>query len=88
MIIFISLIKVRFTQKILVKWSKCHSCEPNIASELLFSVNDMNGSDKMLIFSFFCTSRINLFSPIPTGHGLNPDLVESTHIQLSRDTGR
>ena len=35
--------------------------EPNIAPELLFPVNDMNGSDKMLIFSFFCVYRINLF---------------------------
>ena len=58
--IFILLIKVRFTQKILVKWSKCHSCEPNIAPGLLFPVNGMNGSDKMLIFSFFFISRNNL----------------------------
>ena len=51
--------RICFTQKMLVKWSKCHSCEPNIASELLFPVNDMKGSDKMLIFSFFCISRIS-----------------------------
>ena len=23
-----SLVKVRFTQKMLMKWSKCHSCKP------------------------------------------------------------
>ena len=43
-----------------MKWSKCHSCEPNIAPELLFPVYGMNSSDKMLIFSIFCINRINL----------------------------
>ena len=51
-------VKVCFSQKVLVKWSKCHLCEPNIAPELLCPVNGMNGSDKMVIFSFFCIIRI------------------------------
>ena len=51
--VYCNMIKVRFTQKMLVKWSKCHSCEPFIAPELLFPVNGMSSIDEMLIFSFF-----------------------------------
>ena len=53
-------VKVRFTQKMLVKWSKCHSCEPFFAPELGGKFKLMNGTDKMLIISFFRISKINL----------------------------
>ena len=33
---------------------------PKIAPELLFPINGMNCSDKMLIFSFFCINQISL----------------------------
>ena len=35
------------------------SCEPNIVHELLFPLND---SDNIFFFSFFCSSRINIFN--------------------------
>ena len=53
-------IKVRFTQKMLVKWSKCQSSEPFFVPEEGGKFKMMNGTDKMLIFSFFCISKINL----------------------------
>ena len=49
-------LKVSFTQKMLAKWSKCHSSEPFFAPE----EGMMKGTDKILIFSFFCISKINL----------------------------
>ena len=52
-------LKVRFTQKMLMKWSKCHSCEPFFAPELGGKFKLINGTDKMLILSFFCISKIN-----------------------------
>ena len=52
-------VKVRFTQKMLVKLSHCHSSEPFFAPGLLFPVNGMNSSDKMSIFLFFCINQIN-----------------------------
>ena len=51
--------KVRFTQKMLMKWSKCHSCEPFFVPELGGKFKLMNGSVKILISSFFCISKIN-----------------------------
>ena len=59
-----SKVKVRFTQKMLVKLSHCHSSEPFFAPGLLFPVNGMNSSDKMSIFSFFCINQINLLKLI------------------------
>ena len=53
-------VKVRFTQKMLVKLSHCHSSEPFFAPELLFPVNGMNGGDKMLIFSFLARESKSL----------------------------
>ena len=47
------LIKVRFTQKILVKLSHCHSSEHFFAPGHLIPINDMNTSEKMSNFSFF-----------------------------------
>ena len=58
------LLKVRFTQKMLVKLSHHHSSEPFFAPGLLFPVNGMNINDKMSIFSFFCISQINLLKLI------------------------
>ena len=58
------LLKVRFTQKMLVKLSHHHSSEPFFAPGLLFPVNGMNSSDKMSIFSFFCINQINLLKLI------------------------
>ena len=44
-------VKVRFTQKMLVKWSKPHSCEPFIAPEFLYPINGISNSiDKILIY--------------------------------------
>ena len=57
---FMHWLKVCFTQKMLVKWSKCHSSEPFFALEEGGKFKLMNGTDKMLIFSFFCISKINL----------------------------
>ena len=57
-------LKVRFTQKMLVKLSHCHSSEPFFAPGLLFPVNGINSSDKMSIFSFFCINQINLLKLI------------------------
>ena len=53
-------VKVRPTQKMLVKWSKCHSSEPCFAPEEGGKFKLINGTDKMLISSFFCISKINL----------------------------
>ena len=58
------LVKVCFTQKMLVKLSHHHSSEPFFAPGLLFLVNGINGSDKMSIFSFFCINQINLLKLI------------------------
>ena len=52
-------VKVRFTQKMLVKSSKCHSSEPFFVPEEGGKFKMMSGTDKMLIFSFFCISKIN-----------------------------
>ena len=49
-------LKVHFTQKMLVKWSKCHTSKPFF----LLLKKLMNGADRMSIFSFFCISKINL----------------------------
>ena len=57
-------VKVRFTQKMLVKLSYCHSSEPFVAPGLLFPVNGMNISDEMSILSFFCNNQINLLNLI------------------------
>ena len=57
-----SQVKVRFTQKMLVKLSHCHSSEPFFAPGLLFPVNGINSSDKMSIFSFFCINQSNLLN--------------------------
>ena len=57
-------LKVRFTQKMLVKLSHCHSSEPFFAPGLLFPVNGMNTSGKLSIFSFFCINQINLLKLI------------------------
>ena len=54
------IVKVRFTQKMLVKLSHHHSSEPFFAPELLFPADGMNSSDKMSILSFFCINQINL----------------------------
>ena len=59
-ILIIILLKVRFTHKMLVKWSKCRSSEHFFAPEEGGKFKLMNGTDKMLIFSFFCISKINL----------------------------
>ena len=40
--------------------SKYHSCEPFFAPELGGKFKLMNGTDKMLIFSYFCISKIDL----------------------------
>ena len=58
------MLKVRFTQKMLVKLSHCHSSEPFFAPGLLFPVNGINGGDKMSIFSFFSINQINLLKLI------------------------
>ena len=58
------LLKVRFTQKMMVKLSHCHSSEPFFAPGLLFPVNGMNTSDKMSILSFFCINQSNLLKLI------------------------
>ena len=58
------LIKVRSTQKMLVKLSHHHSTEPFFAPGLLFPVNGMNSSDKMSILSFFCNNQIDLLKLI------------------------
>ena len=64
-------VKVRFTQKMLVKLSHCHSSEPFFAPGLLFPVNGMNISDKMSIFWFFCINQINLLKLIQIcNHGI------------------
>ena len=39
---------------------KCRSCEPFFVPELGRKFKLMNGTNKMLIFSFFCISKINL----------------------------
>ena len=57
-------VKVRFTQKMLVKSWHCHSSESFFAPGLLIPVNGMNISDKMSIFSFFCNNQINLLNLI------------------------
>ena len=62
--LFLREVKVRFTQKMFVKLSHCHSSEPFFAPGLLFPVNGMNINDKMSIFSFFCISQINLLKLI------------------------
>ena len=59
-----NLLKVRFTQKMLVKLSHHQSSEPFFAPGLLFPVNGMNISDKMSILSFFCIIQINLLKLI------------------------
>ena len=41
-------------------WNR-HIKVPKIAPELLFRISDMNCSDKMLNFTFFCKNKINLF---------------------------
>ena len=41
-------------------WNR-HIKVPKIVPELLFLVSDMNCSDKMLNFTFFCINKINLF---------------------------
>ena len=58
------LVKVRFTQKMLVKLSHHHSSEHFFAPGLLFPVNGMNSSDKMSILPFFCINQINLLKLI------------------------
>ena len=58
--IYWNIIKVRITQKMLVKWSKCHSSEPFFAPEEGGKFKLMNGTYKMLILSFFCVGKINL----------------------------
>ena len=58
------LVKVRFTQKMLVNLSHHHSSEPFFAPRLLFPVNGMNSSEKTSIFSFFCINQINLMKMI------------------------
>ena len=55
-----SMVKVRFTQKLLEIWNRIIKV-PKIAPELLFPISGMNFSVKMLIFSFFCINQINLF---------------------------
>ena len=57
-------VKVRFTQKMLVKLSHHHLSEPFFAPGLLFPVYGINSSDKMSIFSFFCINQINLLKLI------------------------
>ena len=57
-------IKVRLTQKMLVKLSHHHSSEHFFAPGLLIPVNGMNSSDKVSIFSFFCINQINLLKLI------------------------
>ena len=41
-------------------WNR-HIKVPKIVPGLLFPVGDMNCSDKMLIFTFFCVDKINPF---------------------------
>ena len=53
-------IKIRFTQKIVVKWPKCLSSEPFFVPGEGRKFKLMNDTDKMLIFLFFCSSQINL----------------------------
>ena len=53
-------VKVRFTQKMLVKWSKYHSTEPFFVAEEGGKFKMMSGTYKMLIFKSFCISKINL----------------------------
>ena len=53
-------LKVRFTKKMLVKWSKCHSSKPYFAPEDGGKFKMMNCTDEMLILSFFFISKINL----------------------------
>ena len=43
-------VKVCFTQKMLVKWSKCHSSEPFFTPEESGKFKMMNGTYRMLIF--------------------------------------
>ena len=43
-------------------WNR-HIKVPKIVLGLLFSVNDMNFGNKMLIFTFFCTNQINVSKP-------------------------
>ena len=59
-----TVLKVRFTQKMLEKLSHHHSSEHFFAPGLLFPVNGMNSSDKMSIFSFFCINQISLLKLI------------------------
>jgi hypothetical protein len=67
-------LKVRFTQKMLVK---CHSSEPFFAPGLLFPVNGMKSSHKMSIFSFFCIIQINLLKADTNMHGLRTHREET-----------
>ena len=62
--IFHPIVKVRFTQKMLVKLSHHNSSEPFFAPGLLFPVNGMNNSDKMSILSFLWNNQINLLNLI------------------------
>ena len=41
-------------------WNR-HIKVPKIVSGLLFPVSHINCSNKILIFTFFCVSKINLF---------------------------
>ena len=58
------IVKVRFTQKMLVKLSHHHSSEHFFAPGHLIPINDMNTSEKMSNFSFFCIYQISLFKVI------------------------